>query len=90
VAVLLRSGYVCENVKVDYTGGCGRVLRVSWEVAGGQRLAVVAVYAPSVAAERPAFFAEEGALQQALLATPDMPAVEVFLAGDFNCVMRPD
>ena len=90
VAVLLRSGYVCEDAKVDYTSGCGRVLRVSWQPAHGQRLAVVAVYAPHVAADRPAFFAQDGVLQPALLAAPVVAAADVFLAGDFNCVMRPE
>ncbi len=53
-------------------------------------MAVVAVYAPHVAAERPAFFAQEGPLQQAVLACPGTPGPAVFLAGDFNCVMRPE
>ncbi len=51
---------------------------------------MVAVYAPHVAADRPAFFDPEGVLQQALLSPPGGPVAAVFLAGDFNCVMRPE
>ena len=90
VAVLMRSGYACAEVKRDYACDSGRVLRVSWQTAVGQRLAVVAVYAPHVAADRPAFFAPAGVLQQALLSASGGPAAAVFLAGDFNCVMRPE
>ncbi len=93
VAVLMRSGYACAEVSMDYAYESGRVLRVSWQPAIGQRLAVVtvvAVYAPHVAAECPAFFAPEGVLQQALLSPPEGPVDAVFLAGDFNSVMRPE
>jgi hypothetical protein len=77
---------------MDYAFDSGRVLRISWQPANGQRLAVVAVYAPHVAANRynrPAFFAPEGVLQEAL-PPPPRPVDAVFLAGDFNCVMRPE
>jgi hypothetical protein len=37
-----------------------------------------------------AFFAQEGPLQQAMSTAPGDPLTAVFLAGDFNCVMRPE
>ena len=68
--------------EVEHAHG-GRLLRVGWPAAEGQRWSALAVYAPCEAAARPAFF--EGPYVAALEAGP----VDSMLiaAGDFNCAM---
>ena len=80
VAVLVRGSSAVKDAKVTYKDTSGRILRVEFMYAG-LHMAVVNVYAPSVAAERAAFF------RDALPLAMDGGGA-VLLAGDFNCVCR--
>ena len=59
VGILLRDRVVPVGVgvTVQHTDAAGRLLRIGWEDSDSDRWSVVAVYAPSVAAERSSFFA---------------------------------
>ena len=80
VAVLVRDECGISEPQVTYKDAAGRILRVDFKYAGLD-MAVVNVYAPSVAAERAAFFSTE--LPRAMEG-----GGYVFVGGDFNCVTR--
>jgi len=91
VAVLMRNSYACADIVVDFASADGRVLRVSWQPAQqGRRLVVFAVYAPHEPAARPCFFGPAWLLQLALQPPAEQRAADVFVAGDLNCVLRPE
>ena len=58
VGLLVRDGVIPAGAEpaVEYSDSDGRLLRVGWDTPQGQHWSVVVVYAPSVAAERPAFY----------------------------------
>ena len=66
MGILLRDRVVPVGVgvTVQHNDAAGRLLRIGWEHGNSDRWSVVAVYAPSVAAERNSFFA--GAYYEAL------------------------
>ena len=80
VAVLVRGSSGISEPRVTYKDAAGRILRVDFKYAGLD-MAVVNVYAPSVAAERATFFSTE--LPRAMEG-----GGYVFVGGDFNCVTR--
>ena len=57
---MLRDGVVPSDrdVTVQYQDAAGRLLRVGWEYSTSDKWAVLAVYAPAVAADRAQFFME--------------------------------
>lgn len=61
VGILLADSICGEAAEpvVEHTSPSGRVLKVSWLTPRGQRMAAVAVYAPSTAQLRPYFFLGE-------------------------------
>jgi exonuclease III len=82
VGILVRHGAPVSDVRVGYTDSSGRLLRLDFEYAGEQA-SVLNVYAPSVAADRAAFF--RGPFYAALPDPAQRPLVIV--GGDFNCIM---
>ena len=80
VAVLIRDTAPVTEARVTYKDDAGRILRVDFKYAGAS-MAVVNVYAPSVAVERAAFYTV--ALPLAMAA-----GGSTLVAGDFNCVLR--
>jgi exonuclease III len=87
VAVLLSASIVAEGTTpcVDYRDTDGRVIRVAWTSPWQQQFAAIAVYAPAVAADRPAFFTSS--YQQALEA--GALGASIVAAGDYNCCLDP-
>jgi len=70
---------------VQYSATDGRAIRVEWGPVG-QRVAAISAYAPSLPAERPAYFQQNGTLAAALQAGIGATA-QLLVGGDFNCVM---
>lgn len=86
VAVFLSRSIVADDCTptVEYSDNRdGRLLRVAWATPWGQRLAAIAVYAPSVAAARPGFY--DTTYTAALDA--GHPGSSLIVGGDFNCAM---
>ena len=83
VGILLRDRVVPVGVGVtiQHIDTAGRLLRIGWEHSASDRWSIVAVYAPSVAAERNSFFA--GAYYEALDSGPANS--KLIVGGDFNC-----
>ncbi|BDA48792.1 probable transposon TX1 uncharacterized 149 kDa protein [Coccomyxa sp. Obi] len=78
VAILFRHTADTSAVTVRHSSATGRTLLVDFTF-GGHSYTVASVYAPAVAAERPAYFMQE------LL--PSLPADRSLLVGgDFNCI----
>ncbi|BDA46023.1 probable transposon TX1 uncharacterized 149 kDa protein [Coccomyxa sp. Obi] len=78
VAILFRQTADTSAVTVRHSSATGRTLLVDFAF-GGHSYTVASVYAPAVAAERPAYFMQE------LL--PSLPADRSLLVGgDFNCI----
>ena len=80
VAVLICDSAAVSNVRIGYKNTHGRILKVDVTYAG-QPLAVVNVYAPCQAADRPAFFSNE-------LPKTAQGGGLLLMAGDFNCILR--
>ena len=80
-AVLARSGISLANCTMhpSATDTAGRVVCWDWDILH-LRLRLLSIYAPSTAADRPAFFA---ALQPYLETDR-----QVLLGGDLNCILR--
>ena len=83
VAILLSDTAPLTNIsQAPVPAAGGRILRVDATYAGSP-IALVSVYAPSEAADRPSFFSHD-----LPLALPPS-SIHTFVAGDFNCILDP-